>query len=154
MEANIRNRLRSATRSDGVASEDDSRRPQPPSATTLRGGSEPGSACRRPAAPKPVRHASTVDLTELFNTETEGEEMACGETPAEMYAKSMRWMDEMLADTQVDKEDAPPVFKEPTRSAPTEVTENSDDVVKEVTQSVEAPTGGEKLSYWGERLHS
>ena len=75
------------------------------------------------------RHASTVRLTKLINTERDGEEMTSVETPAKMYAKSMRWMDEMLADTLVDKEVAPAVSKETARSAPAEVADNSDDVV-------------------------
>ena len=36
--------------------------------------------------------------------------MTCGETSAEMYAKSMRWMDEVLADKQVDRANQFAVF--------------------------------------------
>ena len=149
MATNIRDRLRSATRSDGVASEDDSRRFKPTSAAAHRGGSEPGSACRRPSAPKPTRHASTICLTELFDTETDGEEMTVAETPEEVYAKSMRWMEEVFPGVPKEQMES----TAPERAADVPADGVTDEAVKEISPPKEK-TDGEKLSYWGERLCS
>ena len=60
-----------------------------------------------------------MSLTELFHTETDGEEMTTGEASEEMYAKSMRWMEDMFP------------------GVPKEQMERSDGVARETT--VDAP---------------
>ena len=78
--------------------------------------------------------------------------MTVTETPEEMYAKSMRWMEEMFPGVpkeQMERKEC----AAPERMADVPVEGTTDEMVEEASPPKEK-TDGEKLSYWGDRRYS
>ena len=71
MEAGIRQRLRSAAKSGGSATEEDVGRPKSALSTAYRGGSEPGSLHRLHTEALFSRPGSAVSLSRMFDSEVE-----------------------------------------------------------------------------------
>ena len=71
METGIRQRLRSAAKSGGSATEEDVGRPKSTLSTAYRGGSEPRSLHRLHTEALFSRPASTVSLSRMFDSEVE-----------------------------------------------------------------------------------